>query len=132
MKRIILYIVLLCVPFLAPVTQVNVGTLKPVEVIALSREGNMLMVRTDTGDQGVGEDLKTAVLDMKQRSTGVIYLKTARYLLYTPKTQVQARQLRTELHKFVKMYPYDGSVDLREAAAYLRVHGTAENKMSKS
>lgn len=125
MKRIVIYVLLIALTVLAPVKRVDVGTLKPVEVVALSKENELLVIRTDTADEGRGTDLRSALKDIKQSAIGVVYLETTRYLLYTAEVKTQAKELREDLGKKTKAFLLEGELDLKDAAKYLDVHGKA-------
>ena len=86
MKRIPIYIILIALVFIAPVRRVDVGTLEPVEIIAVSKERGMTVVRTDTDDVGIGKSIEQALEDLKQTATGVVYLDTAEFLLLAKPT----------------------------------------------
>ncbi len=125
MKRIVIYVLLIALTVLAPVKRVDVGTLKPVEVVALSKENELLVIRTDTADEGRGVDLRSALKDIQQSAIGVVYLETTRYLLYTAEVKTQAKELREDLGKKTKAFLLEGELDLKDAAKYLDVHGKA-------
>lgn len=125
MKRIVIYVLLVALTVLAPVKRVDVGTLKPVEVVALSKENELLVIRTDTADEGRGTDLRSALADIKQSAIGIVYLETTRYLLYTAEVKTQAKELREDLGKKTKAFLLEGELDLKDAAKYLDVHGKA-------
>lgn len=123
MKRIPLYIIILTLVFFAPVRRVNVGTLRPVEVVSVYRLNGKVIIETDTGDLGQGIDMEQAVQDMKQTSPAVIYLDTAEYLLFTNDCQYVAQELRSHLKGSVKVCMTQGQVSTKDAAKYLVVHG---------
>ena len=123
MKRTLIYIVLLIVTFIAPVDRVNVGHLQPVEVIAVSEMNNGILIQTDTGDMGIGENVAEAVKNLKENATGIIYMDTARYLLVDENTQNQTAQLRSYLKDSVQVCLTDGEIDMEEVGKYLKTHG---------
>ena len=52
MKRVILYIGILALVVAAPVKPMNVGNLRPVQIIAVRKMNKWVTVETDTEDKG--------------------------------------------------------------------------------
>ena len=122
MKRILIYIIALAALKLAPVKGTDIGSLHPVEVILICRDGNDVLINTDTGDWGRGTDGFSALKNLKETTAGTIYLDTAEYLLIEEGTEEIAEQLRPNLKKTVRICMAEKKVDLKEAAAFLPVH----------
>ena len=131
MKRMIIYTILIVLVVCAPVRRVDVEQMMPVELVALRRENNMLVIETDTQDTGCGITVQSALQDLKQNAYGVIYLDTAQYLLYTEEVKAEAEQLRGLLRGSIQAYLYDGNMDLTGAVRYLKVHGKISLKNVK-
>ena len=123
MKRIPIYIILIGMVFFAPVDRVDVGTLQPVEILAISKEEGMNVVRTDTDDMGIGKTVEQALDDLKQTAPGVIYLDTAEFLLIEKGCEQEAESLKQWLRKTVRVCSTQGNIDLKDAVKYLRAHG---------
>jgi hypothetical protein len=51
MKRIPIYIVLIALVFVVPLNRVDVGTLQPVEILAISKDNNLLVCDKDRLDK---------------------------------------------------------------------------------
>ena len=62
----------------------DVGMLKPVQIVVVKKVGENILVQTDTEDQGIGKDLPAAVETMKASASGEIFLETADHLLVEP------------------------------------------------
>lgn len=124
MKRIIVYVVVLAVLWVVPIAGSNIGSLQPVEVVFLKREGERLMIETDTGDMGVGENGTEALEDLKATTLGRLYLDTAEYLLFTENAESDVQQLRNVFKKSVKLCLAESNVDVTKTAKFLTVHGT--------
>ncbi len=123
MKRIIIYIAALALLTFAPVKGAELGKMHPVEVVLVSRQGNSLVLSTDTGDAGQGIDVLSALENLKATTSGIIYLDTTEYLLLTEGAEDAAQQLKSYLKKSVRVCMADSAVDLKEAAKFLPVHG---------
>ena len=119
--RILLYIVILALLFLAPVQRLDVAELEPVQTVAVSAQEEQVTIQTDTGQQGSGSSIAAAVEKLEDNTPGVIYLDTAQYLLITPEAESFAEQLRPYLHGSTKVCVWDGKSSVKEAAQYLRV-----------
>ena len=123
MKAAICYIIILLAAALAPVERVDVGQMQPVEVIYICKDADAVVLKTDTGDVGVGVDAETALTDMKQTSAGVIYLDTAQYLVIGPGAQEDAMALKSVLRGSVQLCLAEENMDLKQLAKYLPAHG---------
>ena len=64
MKRIILYIGILALVVAAPVKPMNVGNLRPVQIIAVRKMNKWVTVETDTEDKGIGGTITQAIQNM--------------------------------------------------------------------
>lgn len=123
MKRIPLCIIIIALVFFAPVRRVNVGSLRPIEVVSVYKKDGQVIIETDTGDLGRGQDVVQALEDMKQTAPAVIYLDTAQYLLIATDSQLEADTLRKHLKGAVRVCLTEGEVSTEDAAKYLLVHG---------
>ena len=122
MKRIIAYIVILALLLLAPVEKLDVAKLEPVEVVYLYKESGSVVLSTDTGAKGKGENALSALQELKETTPGVVYLDTAQYLLVAQDALEQINVLRAELKDKIKLCMAQ-NVELENAAKYLNVHG---------
>ena len=84
MKRVIIYSCILILLLFSPVAKLDVADLEPVEVVYLYKESGNTVLQTDTDAKGKGEDVLAALDDLRQTTSGVVYLDTARYLLIAP------------------------------------------------
>ena len=120
--RIIVYLVILALLFLAPVERLDVAKLEPVQTVAISRQNGKIVLETDTEDKGVGTTVEAALQDLEENTSGVIYLDTAQYLLVTEEAEGVVETLRQYLRSGVVVSRWDGAADLQQAARYLSVH----------
>lgn len=113
---------LLATVLCVPVERADVGRLRPVEVIEIVIDGEKVILQTDTNDYGEGSDAVSALQDMKSKSTGIIYLDTATFLLVGQEAQYEAERLRDYLKEKTELCQTIETVDLQIAAAYLSMH----------
>ena len=65
----------------SPKSGVDVGKLRPVQVVCLAHEGAQVEIRTDVGAWGAGMDISAALEALHEGAEGVVVLDTAEYLL---------------------------------------------------
>ena len=123
MKRILIYIATLLLLAMAPVKGADIASLHPVEVISICRDEHEIVIRTDTGDWGKGTDGFSALQNLKETTAGTVYLDTAEYLLIEEGVEEIVEQLRPVIKRSVRICRAEKEVDLKEAAAFLPVHG---------
>lgn len=124
MKRFALYGLLLALVWIIPVERTDVAQLQPIEVIAVTKMGEMVILETDTEDIGIGRNAAEALENMQKTSPAVIYLDTAQFLLVADGAEEETAFLQKELKKSTKLCAISSVVSLREAARYLDVHNT--------
>lgn len=122
MKRMVIYIGILLLTLMTPVERLDVAKLEPVEVVFLSREGDEVHLATDTDAQGSGADAAEALNDLRQTTTGVVYLDTAEFLVVAEDAADQIDRLRGWLKGSVKLC-FAKNLQVKEVAKYLEVHG---------
>jgi len=123
MKTIICYFAILAAALAMPAERADVAQLRPIEVIYIYKDADMVILKTDTDDVGIGTNVETALEDMKLTSPAVIYLDTAQYLLIGEGAQEEAKQLKGILKNTVQLCIATTDIDMKEAAQYLPVHG---------
>ena len=123
MKRILLYIVILAAMLIVPVKRLDVGKLRPVQVVSLYKDDGRVVIETDTGDFGIGATATQALRNMEETTVGVIYLDTARYLLLTKNAEDAGEELRSVLKPDTRICYIEPEIDLEEAGGYLAAHG---------
>jgi len=123
MKWLISYCAILLAALMVPVERADVAQLRPIEVICIYKDADMVILKTDTDDIGIGHDALSALENMKLTSPAMIYLDTAEYLLIGPGAQEDAKQLKGVLKNSVQLCETDTNIKLKDAAQYLPVHG---------
>jgi hypothetical protein len=123
MKVLIAYVLILTAALMAPVQKEDVGKLRPIEVIYIGKDADAVVLKTDTNDVGIGEDVAAALEDMKRTSPAIIYLDTAQYLLIGPGAQGNAMDMQNILKGDVQLCLAEQQPDLELAADYLPSHG---------
>ena len=122
MKRGILYLAVLLLALLCPTKRTELGKLKPVEAVMLYEENDQVILKTDTEDRGSGATVKQALQNMKESSSGIIYMDTADYLLIEVGAEHWIDELRGVLKKGVRICNVGPGVEPEKAASFLRIH----------
>ena len=125
MKRIAIYILALATALLVPLEGTDVGKLQPVGVVQLYREDEQVIIVTDTGDSGIGKNVKEAFENLEETTAGVIFLDTADFLLLGDHGPEEIGALRSYLKPSVRVCLADESIEPGQAAPYLAVHRPA-------
>lgn len=123
MRRIVIYVLILGVLLFLPLKGNDIGKLQPVEVVQVHRQGGEVLIRTDTGDQGIGSTAELALQNLKDTTPGYIYLDTAEYLLLNKEASGDIEKLRPVLRKSLQLCFAETEVDLQLAAKFLPAHG---------
>ena len=123
MKRVILYIGILALVIAAPVKPMNIGNLRPVQIVSVRKINNWVMVETDTEDKGIGGTIAQALRNMKDRSDGVIYLDTVEYLMVEKEAEDTIGALAETLKSSVRLCIAAEAEDLKKAVQFLESHG---------
>lgn len=124
MKRIILYCIILIGVLAVPVERMDISHLEPIQAVYLYRDGGSVVLETDTEDQGIGKTVQEALADMKHKSSGIVYLDTAEFLLVSDNALGDIVQMRSLLKGSVRVCAWDGKGELTEVAQYVQAHKT--------
>lgn len=100
----------------------DVARLQPVEVVSVARTEGQLLIWTDTGDSGNGEDLGSAIKDLKEGASAEVFLETAEYLLISEGCRDLLPELMDHLRPSCLVCRLEGEPELETVAAYLRIH----------
>ena len=119
MKRMLLYIVVISLSFLAPLNKVDVATLAPVEAISICKSNGVIIIETDTGEYGEGTSINDALNELKANSLNKVYLDTTKYLLVHDNAVDLIVFLRTQLKGTVKLCMWRGECNLKDVIKYL-------------
>lgn len=87
----------------------------------------IVVLKTDTGNEGEGKSLAEAKEDLEAKTPGILFLDTVEYLVMTEEEQVLAEQLRSILKPSVKLAFVDAGADPAELARYLDAHWDGGN-----
>lgn len=121
MKKIV-YGILIAAAMLVPTRPQELGKLKPVELIRVEKDGDMILIETDTGDAGRGLTVNQALWDLQATTAGLVYLDTAEFLLISGDGTACVDTLRPYLKESVRICMSEGEMKLEEVAAYLNIH----------
>ena len=108
---------------MVPKEKTDVAQLRPVEVVWVMREGDQVILQTDTEDYGAGTNVMLALEALKLTSTGRIYLDTADFLLIGKGAEQDAEALRKVLKPGVLLCGVQDVQPTSEVSQYLRIHG---------
>lgn len=121
MKRSLLYMLVLAVVLVLPTKATDVGKLRPVQSVAVYRDGAGYTVQTDTKDVGWGADISAAIENLKATTPATIYLDTAQYLIVSEEDI--ADKLRAYLKGNVKVYRFLGDPPMETVSKFLAAQG---------
>ena len=124
MKRFLIYIAAIAALMWAPVEGADIGRLHPVGVVLIYREEDTVVIATDIGDVGKGDNGILALENLKATTSGTIYLDTAAYLLITEGMEDVIQELRPVFKRSVRVCMAEKGVDPAAAAKFLPVHAT--------
>ena len=129
MRRMIVYLGILAAVFWAGDPGTDIGMLIPVETVFIQKQGEEIVIQTDSGDRGAGATMKQATEDLKEKADGVIYLDTADYLILNREAEVLLPQLQNNQKQEVTLCEADEQIDVEKATSFLRAH-TPQLKLS--
>ncbi len=122
MKRWMLLLALGMFLLWQPFSASDVAQLKPVEVIRVTTAPDGVLVETDTGEIGLGENLDEAFRDLKDTASGDIFLETADRLLVSPLAVQMLPELTGYLRPGCNICVEMGEVELDKVGAFLNIH----------
>lgn len=122
MKKMLCYFAILALLCTVSVERADVGKLRPIQTVSLSRKGELVILRTDTGDMGAGSTALQALSNLKATTAGIVYLDTAQFLLLAENARGDAEELREVLRDNVKLCIAEESLDPRAVTQYLASH----------
>lgn len=105
-----------------PVKRLDIAELEPVEVVYLDKQNETFLLLTDTGAEGKGNTIESAMEDMKKNTPAVVYLDTAEYLIVSPNALEDFMQIRDYVKDSVRVCCAENP-DMKVAANYLDTHG---------
>lgn len=100
----------------------DIGELEPVQVIYIRREQGKVLIETDLGHVGAGQDLEEAVEDLKQSAAASVFLDTADFLIMDTDCTVRLSEAAEFFRPGIRICLADGLSDLQAAGKYLEVH----------
>ena len=105
-----------------PFSGSDVAKLEPVEVLRLSREDGVVVLETDTQNEGRGTDVQNALVDMKRTASAEIFLDTADYLVIAPDCADLLAEVTDLLRPATQVCVQQGDFKLEEAAGFFAIH----------
>ena len=128
--KMLIYGILIAAALAVPTRTLELGKLKPVEVIKIDVQGEMILIETDTGDSGSAATMKSALQDLKKTAPGIVYLDTAEYVLLPKEKEMLIAQVKPYLKESAQICYWEGEIDMKEVAAFLDVH-SPENELKE-
>ncbi len=105
-----------------PFQGTDIARLQPVEVIRISQSGSAVVIETDTGDFGIGATAEEALKNLKDTTSGTVFLETAEYLIAGENGQDLIDAISPFLRPTCKPCVERGNIPLEDAAAFLDSH----------
>lgn len=100
----------------------ELGSLHPAALLHVCREGMQIQIRTDTGDNGIGETLEAAIRNLEETTPGIVLLDTVEALVLGEGTKHLLPDLRAILRPGVNVCTAQKLQNEAEAYAYLHAH----------
>ena len=122
MKRILLYCILLVIALLIPIKRIDISDLEPIQVVRMDRQNENIVLQTDTGDAGIGENAQKALESLKENSAGIIYLDTAEFLIVTENASQYIGSIKSYLKDSVRVCRWEGEGELDTVGKYMKAH----------
>ena len=120
--RVVLYVLILTALCFAPLQSVEIAKLEPVQAVWLHAENGKMILETDTNSYGQGATVIDALADMKQNSSGVVYLDTAQYLFVSQSTEHAILSISPHIKSSVYLCSWEGQGSIQEAVKYADAH----------
>ena len=125
MNKLAIYGMLLAGALLIPREPADLGKMKPVEAVFIYIEEEQVVIETDTEDLGRGTDVYSALANLKETTSGTVYLDTADYLLVGKGAEQLVPQIEEYLKGSVGVCSAQRAVAVAESPSYLSVHKPA-------
>lgn len=122
MRRWIVMLAALLAFRLLPSAGTELSKLRPASLLYVNTQGKQIQLTTDTGDAGSGETLEAALQNMRDSSSGVIYLDTVEHLMVANSAAYLMPQLAELLRPTVRLCRAEGELNPEEAGAFLQAH----------
>ena len=97
----------------------NIGSLQPVQVLVVSAGGD-IRLKSDTGDEGFGDSVASALEKMGASASGEVFLDTADYLLISDAALLA--EIEPYLRPSCRVCLFEGEPDLEKLGEYLKHH----------
>lgn len=122
MKRWLAYTAALILFAVFPLQGTDVGKLAPVEAVWLTEQNGQIYLQTDTGDTGRGENVESALRNMKAAAHGTVFLDTADYLIVQEGKEMLLQKVYDVLRPSCMVCSAAKIPDLERAVEFLAAH----------
>jgi len=119
--KIMIYCILIVLAMLVPTRPLELGKLKPVEVIRIAQDDEQIVIETDTGDTGRGRTVNQAIWNLHETTAGTVYLDTAEYVLL-PANEAVLKEIAPYIRENVCLCQWEGEIKMDDVGEYLDVH----------
>lgn len=121
-KRWLLYLIILGITALSPIQRMDIAKLVPVEVVWMTEKAGQVYLHTDTGEQGWGQDVRSALGDLQASALGNIFLETADYVIVEQGSERLLEQCEELLRPSCKMCAARKMPDMELVVSFLSSH----------
>lgn len=118
-KYLVLGAIISCILLIAGKGKSNLADLNPVELVSVTKTGEGIYLRTNTGRIGFGDSVKAAWEDMNHHADGMLFLDTADYLLVSDECILKENGLEDIFRPGIRVLKSAWRIDLMDAAKYL-------------
>ena len=121
--RKLVYLLIIGALFFAPLQHLDVAKLLPIQAVAMYTEDDQVVLETDTGNVGRGENVLNALKNLKEKTAAVVYLDTAEFLLVAENAVSRIGEVAQYIKQSVKVCVCEAAGRVKETVQYLDVHG---------
>lgn len=100
----------------------RINDLEPVEVVLVTEQEGNIIIQTDTGAKGVGNNLEKAVENLHNSTAGVVFLDTTQYLLVSSRTIDLVDDMIRWIRPAARVCLIRGETEPKEVTKYLKIH----------
>ena len=100
----------------------NVENLEPVQTVYLAADGSKIILQTDTGSKGSGNNFEAALMNLQETTPALVFLDTAEYLLVDSRQQHLIAAFQDLLRPSCSVCMVEGQPDMEKVGLYLKVH----------
>lgn len=100
----------------------DVAAIEPVQTVRIFKQGDEIVLQTDTDAMGRGETVDDAIRSMHETSPSYVFLDTADFLIIDPELVAMLPALEDLLRPSCRICLEKGEPDMEKAGAFLNIH----------